>query len=284
MPNFGRCRNVEMVFWVTHHIWCWFEWNTTVLLQRAVNRGKPLILVTAVEIVNEGCNTFTPFDCVSVSLFKRILCSAFMGRWRSETHRTCRCLREKVSRFDLELSVIPGSRTTKKYVCGLETKNWNTLGHGEYNGDIRQNFCGCTDLLQGWASFLRCQTVTDQLETWASAHRCYPGSDWLHWSLEWNPYSRKILVVTQLALIEVQQKNLTTKEIPVVCTDICRGVQITQAAGVPGIRSAREDQYIRGWESEMRTRRGDVCIYSGVWEVAHGTTYMGGWKLNWCTE
>jgi uncharacterized protein with PhoU and TrkA domain len=71
-------------------------------------------------------------------------------------------------------------------------------------------------------------------------------------------------VVTWLALIEVQQKNLTTKEIPVVCADICRGVQITQAAGVPVIRSAREDQYIRGRESEMRMRGGDVCIYPGV--------------------
>jgi hypothetical protein len=81
-----------------------------------LNRGKPLILVTAVEIVNGGRNTFTPFDFPSVLLFKRILRSAFMGR--PETRRTRRCFREKVSRFDLELSVIPGSLAAKNMCVG----------------------------------------------------------------------------------------------------------------------------------------------------------------------
>jgi hypothetical protein len=30
-PKFGCCRNVELVFWVTHHTQCRFERNTTVL-------------------------------------------------------------------------------------------------------------------------------------------------------------------------------------------------------------------------------------------------------------
>jgi hypothetical protein len=53
--------------------------------------------------------------------------------------------------FALRLGTLDDPRQSrrKKYVRGLETKNWNTLGHGEYNGDIGQNFCGCTDLLQG---------------------------------------------------------------------------------------------------------------------------------------
>jgi hypothetical protein len=57
--------------------------------------------------------------------------------------------------FALRLGTLDGPRQSRreKYVRGLETKNWNTLGHGEYNGDIRQNFCGCTDLLQAWATF-----------------------------------------------------------------------------------------------------------------------------------
>jgi hypothetical protein len=33
-PNFGRCRNVEMVFGVTRHTQCRFERNTTVILLR----------------------------------------------------------------------------------------------------------------------------------------------------------------------------------------------------------------------------------------------------------